>query len=118
MAGSFGFEADKYEISVAIGELELLPAVRKASLDCLIIADGFSCREQITQCTNRHALHLAEVIQMAAREGSTKREEFYPEREVLERRQAHVMQSMKRAGFGVAGILVGAALLWALGGRD
>ena len=70
MAGSFGFERDKYEISVAIGELELLPAVRKASPDCLIIADGFSCREQIAQRTNRHALHLAEIIQMAARDGS------------------------------------------------
>jgi len=65
MAGAFGFERDKYEISVAIGELELLPAVRKAAPDCLIIADGFSCREQIAQCTDRHALHLAEVIQMA-----------------------------------------------------
>ena len=66
MAGSFGFEADKYETSVAIGELELLPALRKASPDCLIIANGFSCREQIAQCTNRRALHLSEVIQMAA----------------------------------------------------
>ena len=67
MAGAFGFEADKYEISIAIGELELLPAVRKADPECLVIADGFSCREQIAQCTNRRALHLAEVIQMAAR---------------------------------------------------
>src|SRR5579863_1524145 len=65
MAGSFGFEQDKYQTSLAIGELELLPAVRKASSDCLIIANGFSCREQIRQCTNRQALHLAEVIQMA-----------------------------------------------------
>jgi FAD/FMN-containing dehydrogenase/Fe-S oxidoreductase len=70
MAGSFGFEQDKYQTSLAIGELELLPAVRKASSDCLIIADGFSCREQIRQCTNRQALHLAEVIQMAARSAS------------------------------------------------
>jgi Fe-S oxidoreductase len=70
MAGSFGFERDKYEISVAIGELELLPAVRKAPPDCLIIANGFSCREQIAQCTSRHALHLAEVIQMAARDST------------------------------------------------
>jgi Fe-S oxidoreductase len=70
MAGAFGFESDKYELSVSIGELELLPAVRKASPDCLIIADGFSCREQIAQCTGRHALHLAEVIQMAMRDGS------------------------------------------------
>jgi FAD/FMN-containing dehydrogenase/Fe-S oxidoreductase len=67
MAGSFGFEADKYEISLAVGELELLPAVRKVSPDCLVIANGFSCREQIAQCTPRRALHLAEVIQLAAR---------------------------------------------------
>jgi Fe-S oxidoreductase len=65
MAGAFGFERDKYDISLAVGELELLPAVRAASPECLIIADGFSCREQIAQCTDRHALHLAEVIQMA-----------------------------------------------------
>jgi FAD/FMN-containing dehydrogenase/Fe-S oxidoreductase len=72
MAGSFGFESDKYEISIAIGELELLPAVRKAPPDCLIIADGFSCREQIAQCTDRRALHLAEVIQMALPGASTR----------------------------------------------
>ena len=67
MAGSFGFESDKYETSLAIGELELLPAVRKADADCLVIANGFSCREQIAQCTSRRALHLAEVIQLATR---------------------------------------------------
>ncbi len=65
MAGSFGFERDKYDISMAIGELELLPAVRQAPADWLIIADGFSCREQIAQGSPRHALHLAEVLQMA-----------------------------------------------------
>jgi len=67
MAGSFGFERDKekYDVSAAIGELELLPAVRKAPRDWLIIADGFSCREQIAQGTARHALHLSEVLQMA-----------------------------------------------------
>jgi Fe-S oxidoreductase len=63
MAGSFGFEKDKYAISMAVGELELLPAVRRATPDSLIIADGFSCREQITQSTGRRTLHLAEVIQ-------------------------------------------------------
>ena len=65
MAGSFGFEQEKYDVSVAIGELELLPAVRQAPPDSLIIADGFSCREQIAQVTDRHALHLAEVIATA-----------------------------------------------------
>jgi FAD/FMN-containing dehydrogenase/Fe-S oxidoreductase len=68
MAGSFGFEKEKYEVSVAIGELELLPAVRKTPPDTLIIADGFSCREQIYQATGREALHLSQVIQMALRQ--------------------------------------------------
>ncbi|MGO9127344.1 MAG: FAD-binding and (Fe-S)-binding domain-containing protein [Terriglobales bacterium] len=70
MAGAFGFEEDKYAISMAVGELELLPAVRQAALDSLIVADGFSCREQIAQGAGRHALHLAEVIQMALRQQS------------------------------------------------
>jgi Fe-S oxidoreductase len=65
MAGAFGFEKEKYDVSLAIGELELLPAVRNAPCDWLVIANGFSCREQIQQCTGRHALHLAEVIRMS-----------------------------------------------------
>jgi len=69
MAGSFGFEREKYDTSIAIGELELLPAIRQTADDYLIIADGFSCREQIAQCTGRHALHLAEVIQMGLSAG-------------------------------------------------
>jgi FAD/FMN-containing dehydrogenase/Fe-S oxidoreductase len=113
MAGSFGFEPDKYDISVAIGELELLPAVRNASPDSLIIADGFSCREQIAQCTDRRALHLAEVIQMALREGPLGPVGPYPERAQVQRRQAEVEASMKRAGLAVAGVGAGAALLWA-----
>jgi len=67
MAGAFGFEKEKYETSIAIGELELLPAVRSASPQTLLIADGFSCREQIEQCTGRKTMHLAEVIRMAMR---------------------------------------------------
>jgi Fe-S oxidoreductase len=65
MAGSFGFEHNRYATSLAIGELELLPAVRQTPADHLIIANGFSCREQISQCTGRQTLHLAEVIKMA-----------------------------------------------------
>ena len=65
MAGSFGFEKDHYEVSIASGERVLLPAVRDADQGALIIADGFSCREQIAQTTDRRALHLAEVIQLA-----------------------------------------------------
>jgi FAD/FMN-containing dehydrogenase/Fe-S oxidoreductase len=65
MAGSFGFDKDKYSVSVNIGELVLLPEVRAAKHDTLIVTNGYSCREQIAQCTERKALHLAEVIQMA-----------------------------------------------------
>jgi Fe-S oxidoreductase len=65
MAGAFGFEKEKYDVSLAIAELELLPAVRQAPADWLIVSDGFSCREQITQCTGRKTLHLAEVLHMA-----------------------------------------------------
>jgi Fe-S oxidoreductase len=69
MAGSFGFEHDRYEISMAIGEQQLLPAVRQAPEDWLIIADGFSCREQIKQATGREAMHIAEVVNMACGHG-------------------------------------------------
>src|SRR5437764_9747929 len=64
MAGSFGYEKDKYEVSVACGGRALLPAVRKAGLSTIIMADGFSCKEQIAQETNRRALHLAQVLQI------------------------------------------------------
>ncbi len=65
MAGPFGFEKDKFLLSQAIGERVLLPAVREASPETLIVSDGFSCREQIFQATGRHAIHLAEVMQLA-----------------------------------------------------
>lgn len=65
MAGSFGFEANKYDVSVKIAERVLLPAVRNADPETLIIADGFSCCEQIEGLAGRTALHIAEVLQMA-----------------------------------------------------
>jgi len=65
MAGAFGFErGEHYELSQKIGEKALLPAVRAASAETLLIADGFSCREQISQSGGRQALHLAEVLEM------------------------------------------------------
>jgi Fe-S oxidoreductase len=75
MAGSFGFEAEKYDVSVKIGERILLPAVRSAAADTLIITDGFSCYQQIEGLTGRKALHIAEVLQMAIREVSTAEEQ-------------------------------------------
>jgi Fe-S oxidoreductase len=62
MAGAFGFEAGHYDVSQAIGEQELLPAVRRASAGTDIVADGFSCHEQIRQNTGRSPLHLAELL--------------------------------------------------------
>ena len=62
LAGNFGFEKDHYDVSKAVGERVLLPAVREAAPETLVLADGFSCRTQITQETGRPALHLAEVL--------------------------------------------------------
>jgi FAD/FMN-containing dehydrogenase/Fe-S oxidoreductase len=112
MAGSFGFERDKYEVSAAIGEMELLPAVRRAVPDCLVIADGFSCREQIAQGTERQALHLAEVIQMALHSGPSGPEGDYPEAARTSRQHAEVARSMRRAGLAIAGAVAFSALLW------
>jgi len=67
MSGAFGFQREKYRISLAIGEQRLLPAVRRADADVLLIADGFSCREQIRQGTGRRTQHLAQVLQGAIR---------------------------------------------------
>ncbi|HEX5554621.1 MAG TPA: FAD-binding and (Fe-S)-binding domain-containing protein [Chitinophagaceae bacterium] len=69
LAGYFGYEKGlHYEVSIRAGERVLLPEVRKAAEETLIIADGFSCREQIEQQTARKGLHLAEVLQMALHE--------------------------------------------------
>ena len=112
MAGSFGFEPDKYDLSIAIGELELLPAVRQAPADWLIIADGFSCREQIAQGSPRCALHLAEVLQMALNGPDAPQSHPYPESGRTRRREAEVLHSMKRSGLGLVALAAGGALLW------
>jgi Fe-S oxidoreductase len=56
MAGAFGFESGHYDTSIQVGELVLLPSIRKTDKDTLLVADGFSCREQISQTIDRHAL--------------------------------------------------------------
>ncbi len=65
MAGPFGFEQDKYEVSQTLGERVLLPAVRGAASETMIVSDGFSCCEQITQNTKARPMHLAEVLASA-----------------------------------------------------
>lgn len=65
MAGPFGFDKHHFEVSRECGEKVLLPEVRGAAEECLIVADGFSCREQIAQLADREALHLAQVVALA-----------------------------------------------------
>ncbi len=80
MAGAFGFESgEHYDVAIKAGERVLLPAVRAADKDTLVVADGFSCREQIAQTTDRHALHVAQVLQMALQERGDHAGRSYPE---------------------------------------
>jgi len=104
MAGAFGFEPDKYELSMRIGERVLLPAVREAAGDTIIVADGFSCREQIAQGTGRKALHLAEVLHMAMQRTASV---DLPERGYEEK----PARMNKKAVWKAAGIAGGIALL-------
>jgi hypothetical protein len=65
MAGAFGYGADTIDVSLKMAELSLLPAVRKAEADTLILADGTSCRHQIKDGSGREALHVARVLAMS-----------------------------------------------------
>jgi len=122
MAGSFGFEAGHYEVSMNIGELVLLPAVRRAPKETLIIADGFSCREQIRQGTDREALHTAQVLQLAleqsARRGM-KSENYsldvspYPEKIFSNERKRERAQANRKVACALGGAITMALLLWA-----
>jgi Fe-S oxidoreductase len=67
MAGAFGYEAEHYEMSMKIGELAVLPTVRAAAADTLIVAGGTSCRHQIDDGAGRQAQHLARVLDRASR---------------------------------------------------
>jgi Fe-S oxidoreductase len=62
MAGSFGYEKEHYDLSMAIGELVLFPAVRNKTADTIIAAAGTSCRHQIKDGTNVKALHPVEIL--------------------------------------------------------
>jgi Fe-S oxidoreductase len=108
MAGSFGYEKEKYEVSMKAGERVLLPAVRKAGLSTIIMSDGFSCKEQIEQDTGRYALHTAEVLALAQRHGPHGLRSAYPEKEFVEPRLQAQKRSMMRAGVITGAVLAGA----------
>jgi Fe-S oxidoreductase len=111
MAGPFGFEADKFEVSKAIARDGLMPAVESASPMTMIVADGFSCREQIQQQTHRKALHLAQVIQLALRSGPTGPAPGRPEDHLPDTACSTRAPSPNRTAALVAlGALAGAAL--------
>lgn len=117
LAGSFGYERGHYPISMQIGERVLLPEVRKAPRDTLIIANGFSCRSQIEHGTTRRALHLSEVMQMALREGDRGLPVELPERGYTQV-PAALTSAQKAAGLLVAAGIVALAASVALGGRS
>ncbi len=82
LAGAWGYEHAHYDVSIACGERVLLPKVREAASDALVVTAGFSCRSQIEQATNRRALHVAQVIQLARDHGPSGPPGPYPERAV------------------------------------
>jgi Fe-S oxidoreductase len=116
MAGSFGFEAGHYDISMKIGAQRLFPAVNEAQRDTLIVADGFSCRHQISEAGNRQAMHLAQVLKMAIDSGPSGPPGGFPEvrypsvRLDGPERMKQTLRTAAVCGLGLAGI-VGAALV-------
>ncbi len=119
MAGAFGFEKKHYDISIKVGEHVLLPAVRAADEGTLIITDGFSCREQIAQTTDRKGIHLAEVIQMALHESGSKLPEATPETQKIAASAGSFPVQPRAAAIAasIGAVLLAAVLLWLRGRR-
>jgi hypothetical protein len=114
MAGSFGFEEDKYELSQRIGERVLLPKVREVPDDTLVISDGFSCREQIAQATGRKAMHMAEVLQLALHEGRDVRLNGEPPETVMQRLQPRALARPRAGALAITAAAAGPAVLGAM----
>ena len=106
MAGAFGFEQKKYDVSIACGERVLLPAVRQAAKETYVISNGFSCREQIAQTTDRRALHVAELLQLALRGDATA--VSYPERRYVDHTVREARRATRTAALIGAGVAVAA----------
>jgi Fe-S oxidoreductase len=113
MAGSFGFESDKYDISVQVGEHSLLPVIRREELTTPIVADGFSCREQVKQLSKRHPLHFAELLKLAIK-GDGLGFRAMPENEILAPHRSAERKSKIRSAVVLGALVAGAAVLgWA-----
>jgi FAD/FMN-containing dehydrogenase/Fe-S oxidoreductase len=112
MAGGWGYEREHYDVSMACGERMLLPKVREAPPETLVVADGFSCRSQIEQGgTGRRALHVAQVLTLARRYGPAGPPGGYPEGAAPERPEPPAAARAERAAlaFGVAAAVAAAA---------
>jgi FAD/FMN-containing dehydrogenase/Fe-S oxidoreductase len=112
MAGSFGFERDHYDISVKIGERRLLPAAREAGEGTLLIADGFSCKTQVKELTDRRPLHIAQVMAMARDHGPQGPPGALPERHYPDVEPASPRRAAKAAGVAVAVLGAAGAAAW------
>ncbi|HEV3091077.1 MAG TPA: FAD-linked oxidase C-terminal domain-containing protein [Candidatus Cybelea sp.] len=112
MAGPFGFEEKHYDVAMTVGERVLLPSVRAASPQTIVIADGFSCREQVAQATGRQALHPAQVMKMALDHRGSSRDDAYPERRYLPDPAEVRDRTLRR---GLAAIAFAGAIVAALG---
>ncbi|HXF35461.1 MAG TPA: FAD-binding and (Fe-S)-binding domain-containing protein [Candidatus Acidoferrales bacterium] len=111
MAGAFGFEKSHYDVSLAVGERVLLPKVRGADAQTLIVADGFSCREQISQTTDRQALHPAQVLKMALDDRNASRNDALPELRYMPDLRAESRKATMRGVVAIASLLGAAAAL-------
>jgi Fe-S oxidoreductase len=111
MAGPFGFEAKHYAVSMAIGERVLLPRVRDCSAHTIVVADGFSCREQIAQATKRQALHPAQLLKMAIDDRGAERDDALPERRYMPDPGAERARASRNALITGAGMLLTASVL-------
>jgi hypothetical protein len=104
MAGSFGFEKHKYDVSQRVFEHELRGHIENASQDTILVADGFSCKTQIKQSSGREALHLAQVLQLALRG-----DQHGHQSGKLPRNDGYMREWIAA---GTAAILLGGALAW------
>ena len=110
LAGSWGFEDGHHDISLECGEQALLPAVREATTDTIVVANGFSCKTQIQQGdTGRRALHVAQLMKMAREHGPDGYRGGPPEEPYYEVRPRPERRPAKAAAVGV-GVLAGAAV--------
>jgi hypothetical protein len=115
LAGSWGYEAAHHDLSLRCGEEGLLPAVRKAAPETLVVANGFSCRTQIEQAgTGRSGLHVAQVMALAR---SRAPGGPFPERGAATAPDAPLALRLGRAAALAAGGTLGIALTAAVGRR-